>query len=159
MVVSFDSLSDESKIWIFQSNQVLRSAQIKILDESIKVFLDQWTSHQSTLYTAYTIRYNLFLIIGVDRSQNVSGCSIDALMREIQRLEREYHLVLLNRMNVAFVSKGKLKIADLTRFREFIDQGIVTKKTTVFNNMIIHKKNLQSNWQVPLENSWHKRYL
>ena len=78
MVVTFDKISDESRIWIFQSNRLIADLDIESLKKQIDIFLSSWTSHGNQLMVASKIKYNLFIIIALDQScSTASGCSID----------------------------------------------------------------------------------
>ena len=63
MVVRFDDISDESKLWIYQSNRPFKDELINSLEKKISQFLSSWTSHGCELNSAFTIRYNIFLFI------------------------------------------------------------------------------------------------
>ncbi|MCY3998862.1 MAG: ABC transporter ATPase [Flavobacteriaceae bacterium] len=159
MLVSFDSLSEDSRIWIFQSNQFLSSKQMDTITFELNRFLKQWVSHQVSLSAGFTIINNLFVIIGLDHNQTTSGCSIDAMMHAIQAIEKRMDLQLLNRTNVAFQINGKIQMIGLNEFQDLINRKSINRSTVVFNNMVSTIKELKTNWKVPLENSWHKRYL
>ena len=65
MVVRFDDISGESKLWIYQSNRPFKDELINSLEKKISQFLSSWTSHGSELNSAFTIKYNLFLFIAL----------------------------------------------------------------------------------------------
>jgi len=35
----------------------------------------------------------------------------------------------------------------------------VTRKTIVFNNLVLNKKELETLWEVPASDSWHERFF
>lgn len=159
MLVSFDSLSEDSRIWIFQSNQFLNPKHIGSIALELNQFLKSWCSHQVSLYAGFTILYDLFVVIGLDQNQTASGCSIDAMMHTIQQMEEKLEIELLNRTNVSFQLNGKIQIVQLNEFQDLINRDTLNQSTQVFNNLISSKKELKTDWKVPVEKSWHKRYL
>ena len=91
MLVPFESLPDEARIWIYQANRTFTDEEVTRLKSQLDEFLTQWTVHGSNLKAGYEIRYKRFLVIGLDQSLNAaSGCSIDASVHFIQTLEKEY---------------------------------------------------------------------
>ncbi len=159
MLVSFDSLSEDSRIWIFQSNQFLNSKHMDNITVELNQFLKQWVSHQVSLWAGFTIIHKLFVIIGLDHHQTISGCSIDAMMHAIQGIEKRISIQLLNRTDVAIQINGKIQIIRWNEFQDLIHRKSITRSTLVFNNLVSTIKELKTNWKIPLENSWHKRYL
>ena len=59
--------------------------------------------HMVPLKTGFALPYDHFIVIGLDEAvQGASGCSIDASVRLIQALEKEFDLTLLDKMNVCY---------------------------------------------------------
>ena len=99
-------------------------------------------------------------MLAVDESfNNVSGCSIDSSVRFIQQLENELHLDLMNKMNVTFKDDEVINLVKLSDFQQFAKERKVTPETIVFNNMVNTKEDFENNWEVPANQSWHKRFL
>ena len=81
MIVSFDEISDDARIWIYQSNKLFSNDQIKIINDKIQDFLNSWTSHGNELKVASKIKYSYFIIIALDQNTSLAtGCSIDCLL-------------------------------------------------------------------------------
>ena len=47
----------------------------------------------------------------------------------------------------------------VNEFEKLFSQGILHDNSIVFNNLIITKKELESNWEIPLKDSWHKNLV
>ncbi|MCY4162481.1 MAG: ABC transporter ATPase [Flavobacteriaceae bacterium] len=159
MLRSFHSLPEDSRIWIFQSNQFLSPQQINSINFELNRLLGSWISHQESLHAGFIILHDLFVIIGLDQNQTASGCSIDAMMHAVQRIEKKIGGTLLDRTHVAFQSNGKIRIVQLNEFQELIKKNEINQSTQVFNNLISSKKELLTHWKVSIEKSWHNRYL
>lgn len=160
MVVTFDKISDESRIWIFQSNRLIPDLDIESLKKQIDIFLSSWTSHGNQLMVASKIKYNLFIIIALDQSRSTaSGCSIDKLVSFIKNIENEYQISLLDRLDISFRDKNKISVLRLDDFKRKILEKKINNDTIVFNNLINLKSDLTDNWEIPLNRSWHQKFI
>ena len=160
MLVDFNALPEDARIWIYQSNRELTSKEVSEVSSKLTDFVHSWRRHGENLKTSFTIKYNQFIILGVDKSFNdVSGCSIDASVHTIKMLEQEFDLDLMNKLNVAFRAGENINTVSLADFQNFIKEDKITSETIVFNNMIQSKLELLTSWEVPASNSWHHRFL
>jgi hypothetical protein len=66
---------------------------------------------------------------------------------------------MMNKMNISFKDDDHINIVTISDFKEFIKSNKITSETIVFNNMISTKEELETQWEVSLNNSWHKRFL
>lgn len=160
MWVEFNALADESKIWIYQANRSFTDVELQELEVSIKDFVNNWAAHGTGLKASFLIKYKRFIILGVDAaSAQASGCSIDTSVRFIQELEKKYAVDLLDKMNVTFKQGEYLAYKPLIDFKKLVKNKSVSGKTIVFNNLVNTKKELETDWEIPLEESWHNRFL
>lgn len=160
MIASFSELSDESRVWIYQSNRSFTDEEITKIARDIETFLEAWAAHGQELKTAYLIKYKRFIIISVDESQSsASGCSIDSMVHFIQSLEKEYKVDLLDKMNVSYKHGEHIAFKPLLDFKKMVKQRAVNAKTIVFNNLVATKQEFEEFWEVPLKDSWHARFL
>lgn len=160
MIVDFDVISEESRIWIYQSNRTLSPLEIIEIEDKIKDFLISWTAHGSDLQASFLIKYNRFIVISLNESFNIAtGCSIDSSVRFIQDLEKLYDVSLLDKMNVSYRHGEFIAHKPLIEFKKMIKNRSISKKTIVFNNLINNKSEFLNNWEVPIEESWHNRFF
>ncbi|MEM6893918.1 MAG: ABC transporter ATPase [Bacteroidota bacterium] len=160
MLVDFETLPDESRVWIYQSNRSFTDAEINEIKEGLAQFLTQWTAHGSQLNAGFTIRYKRFIVIALDQSHaGASGCSIDASVHFIQEIERNYDVVLLDRMNVSYKQGEYIAYKTLQDFKKMAKDRAISKNTIVFNNLVTNKLEFTEHWEVPASESWHSRFL
>ena len=160
MIVDFDIISEESRVWIYQSNRTLSPSEIIEIEAKIKDFLNSWTAHGSDLQASFLIKYNRFIVISLNESFNIAtGCSIDSSVRFIQDLEKLYDVSLLDKMNVSYRHGEFIAHKPLIEFKKMIKNRSISKKTIVFNNLINNKSEFLNNWEVPIEESWHNRFF
>ena len=160
MYIPFNQLPDTSKLWVYQANRSLTPQEQEVATQKLTDFITKWQAHQQDLVASFELKYKRFIVLGVDSDKHApTGCSIDASVRCIQDLEQAFSVVLLDRMNVSFKQGEFIAYKSLTDFRKMIKNRSVTANTIVFNNLINTKKEYQENWEVPIQDSWHNRYL
>ena len=160
MIVAFDELPEESRVWIYQSNRVFTVAELDFIKSNANHFLNNWTAHGANLQAAIDIPYDRFLVIALNESlHSASGCSIDSSVRFIQNLEKKLGVILLDKMNVTYRIRNKIEYISLKDFRKMAKRKILNSDVIVFNNLVINKKEYNSLWEVPANSSWHARYF
>jgi len=160
MLTQFENLPDDSRVWIYQANRKLSDDEVAQITEKTEDFLTKWTAHGADLEAAVEMRYNRFIVLGLNQANaSASGCSIDASVHFIQSLQEEYDLDLLDKMNVTFYSGDYIAHKPLAEFRKMAKEKSVSKNTVVFNNLINTKAEYLENWEVPATESWHNRFL
>lgn len=160
MYVPFNQLPNSSKIWIYQSNKEFNKNEIVEINTNLKSFVQNWTSHSDSLHASFDIKHNYFIIIGVDTTHNdTSGCSQDALFRNIKELEKSYDLSLLDRENLAFLIDDKVKIIKLKDIEKNINNNNINIQSIFFNNLAHFLEDLNNNWLVPIEKTWLNKYF
>jgi uncharacterized protein (UPF0210 family) len=160
MIRFFKDLPNESRVWIYQSNRKLSDEEVTQIKEKVVDFLKEWTAHGQDLEAGFEIKYNRFIIIGLNQENaSASGCSIDASVYFIQKLEKEFGIDLLDKMNVTFYNGEFIAHKTLSDFRKMAKAKSVSKNTIVFNNLVNTKLDYLENWEVPAKDSWHSRFL
>ena len=160
MYVSFNLLPPNAKVWIYQSDSNLSITDVELIEKEVKFFLNNWSSHNKEIESSYEIRYNRFLIIGLNENINsASGCSIDKSVNFIKNLQSILKVNFLNRLDVAYKIGNEINSISLLEFQNMIRENKLSKDSIVYNNMIDTKKLYLNNWETTIENSWHKKYL
>src|SRR5690606_16655381 len=160
MLTDFKNLPDDSRIWIYQANRKLSDDEVAEITTRTEDFLTKWTAHGAALEAAVEVRYNRFIVIGLNQANaSASGCSIDASVHFIQSIQEKYNIDLLDKMNVTFYSGEYIAYKPLEDFRKMAKDKSVSKNTVVFNNLVNTKAEYLENWEVPANESWHSRFL
>ena len=159
-MISYHTLSDTSKVWIYQSTRRFKDDEVEVIRSKVKDFATQWVSHSQQLQAYGEVFHNQFIVFIVDETQaGASGCSIDSSIHFLQSLEREYDLDLFDRMKFCYIKENQVHTVDKTTFRAAYQSGKITKETKVFDNLVADKYNFQHHWIKPLEGSWYERML
>lgn len=160
MLVEFNTLPDSSRVWIFQASRSFSVGELQEIEQELDAFIKEWTAHGSDLRAGYEIKYNRFIILALDQTQTAaSGCSIDASVHFIQKLEKKYNVDLLDKMNVSYKQGEFVAYKLLTDFKKMAKQKAVSKNTIVFNNLVTNKGEYLEHWEVPAAESWHGRFM
>ncbi|MFT4611399.1 MAG: hypothetical protein ACJA1H_001073 [Glaciecola sp.] len=160
MLVDFNTLPEESRIWIYQSNRSFSEEELSEIKEKLNIFIENWTAHGSDLKSGYTIQYKRFIVIALNQNiSNATGCSIDASVHFIQQLEKDYNVDLMDKMNVSYKQGEYVAHKTLLDFKKMAKDKAVSKNTIVFNNLVDNIAEFKENWEVPASESWHSRFL
>lgn len=160
MYIPFEDLPLHSRIWIYQSSRKLSDAEIENMEEKTKEFVENWTAHDKALEASFITKYHRFLIIAVNQDiQKATGCSIDSSVAFIQRLEEQYQIDLLDKMNVTYKTGEFIAFKTLIEFKQLAKSKSVSENTIVFNNLVNTIEEWQDFWEVPANESWHSRFF
>ena len=160
MYTNFNALPQNSRIWIYQADREFTQGEVDLLQENAIAFIEEWTRHGAALKGSFALKYNRFLILAVDESfANASGCSIDASVRFVKQMETLFSMDLMNKLNVTYKEGQTIRLVNLSTFQEYAKVQKITSETIVFNNMVQTKGDLESLWEVPAQQSWHRRFV
>ncbi|MGS2726259.1 ABC transporter ATPase [Psychroserpens sp. BH13MA-6] len=160
MLVDFNTLPEESRVWIYQANRSFTDEEISEIKEKLDTFIENWTAHGSDLQSGYTIEYKRFIVIALNQNLNkATGCSIDASVRFIQDLEQTYNVDLMDKMNVSYKQGEFVAHKSLLDFKKMAKDRAISKNTIVFNNLVSNIAEFKENWEVPASESWHSRFI
>jgi hypothetical protein len=160
MLVDFDTLPEESRVWIYQSNRSFSDEELIQLKEQLNRFIEAWTAHGKDLEAGYKIVYKRFIVLALNQNLNsATGCSIDSSVRFIQELEQQYNVNLMDKMNVSYKQGEFIAYKPLIDFKKMAQEKAVSKNTIVFNNLVNTIAEFNENWEVPASESWHSRFI
>ncbi|MCC1485353.1 ABC transporter ATPase [Winogradskyella immobilis] len=160
MLVNFDTLPDESRVWIYQASRSFTENEISEIEGKLAEFIEAWTAHGQDLQAGFKIVYKRFVILALNQNLNsATGCSIDASVHFIQNLEKEYNVDLMDKMNVSYKQGEYIAYKPLLDFKKMAKQKAVSKNTIVFNNLVTNIAEFKENWEVPASESWHSRFI
>ncbi len=160
MLVPFQDLPSESRLWVYQANRLLTSAEKEIVQAELTTFCDQWLAHGHPLKASFKIEHDFFVVLTVDESMvGASGCSIDGSVRMLKELQFKIGVDFFDRTNIAFLSDGSIQVYKLTELKRLFIDGILTADSLSFNNAVSSKGDFKKAWLISSENSWLSKYL
>jgi hypothetical protein len=155
----FASLPDSARLWVFAAARPLDAGEQQSLLHAVDRFLDEWNAHRVPLDCARDLRYDQFLIVGVDEeAAGVSGCSVDSLVRTMKGLGQQLGVELLDHGSVFYREADQVRRVSRDEFAEAAVHGAVTPQTTVFDNTVATAGALRGGrWEAPAATTWHGR--
>lgn len=160
MVVPFDSLSDNARIWVYQASRKLEVQEEGIIHQMVEEFLSQWQAHGREMLCGYELRYGHFLIIGAEEAhQQATGCATDAQVRMVQNLGSKLHIDFLDRSKIAFFVNNQTTLVSVADIKQEIENRNIKENTLIFNNLVYNKMELREHWMIKTEDSWMKKYF
>src|SRR6195952_6127637 len=122
--------SEQSRVWIYQSDKQLYDAQVNELQQQLDNFTAEWTAHNHQLKAKAEIRYNRFLILIVDETQaGASGCSIDKSVNFMKKIEQQFGINLFDRFNLAYRQGEKIFSSPRHDFEEMLKNNKINTDT------------------------------
>ncbi len=160
-MVAYETLSSNSKVWVYQSNKPFSEAEAAQVKAKIVDFVQRWVSHNNQLKAYGDLFNDRFIVLMVDESAaGASGCSIDESVRFVQGIEKIYNTDMFDRLNFTYrAAEGNIKAAHKEEFVELYKMGIITDETVVFNTLVSTKAEFESNFETKLSASWHKMFV
>lgn len=149
-------MPDDARIWIYQCNRILSTQEIESINAMGTTFIEQWTAHGKSMRAAIEWRHNRFLVLAADEhAAEASGCSIDKSVAFIMGLEKQFDIRLLDRLTIAYRNENNdIQTAPFQEVKARIKEGVLSRDTIIFNNMVSTKKDLDEAWEIALGNSW-----
>ncbi len=155
--VEFEQLPSDARVWIFSAERALTQDEQARLLQVVDAFLSEWGAHDMPLTAGRDIRYDRFLFIAVDQSRvGPSGCSVDALIRQMKALQQEISVELVNNAPVLFRRGDQITRLERDEFAALAAQGEVGSETTVFDNTLTSLGDVRDGrWETSAAQSWH----
>lgn len=150
------------RIWIYQSNRFLEVEEVYKAEQILQEFVEQWTAHGNQLAGSFEVRHKLFIFLMVDEEKAmVTGCSIDKSVHLLKEIEQALGITLFDRLQLAYRASGRsdsIQLASQEAFRNLLETGALDpEKLIVFNNTLTAAEDVDSKWEVPIQDSWHAR--
>ena len=157
----YHSLSDKSRVWIYQANRPFADQDIPRIRAAVDRFAKQWISHNRQLKAFGDVLHNRFIVLIVDESHaGASGCSIDKSVYFLKELQQEFQVDLFDRLSFSFVSNdGMVHTLPKDLFAQWYAEGKIDDTTTVFDTLVASKEAFDREFKKPLGQSWHRRMV
>tara|TARA_B100001123_G_scaffold449080_1_gene612886 strand:- start:34052 stop:34558 length:507 start_codon:yes stop_codon:yes gene_type:complete len=155
--VEFESLPADARVWIFAAERQLMVAEQNRLLVEVDSFIAQWGAHDAPLIAGRDLRYEQFLFVAVDqKAVGPSGCSIDALVRQIKLLEQDLDIEFVNHAPIMFRQGDEIYRVSRTTFSDLIESENVSLETVVFDNTVTRLGDVRDGkWELRARESWH----
>ena len=144
-----------SKVWVYQAGRIFSIGEALEIEEMLKSFTEEWKSHGTPVKGAAHLFFGQFIILMADESASgVSGCSTDSSVRLIKEIEQHFGVNMFDRTTLAFIVKEKIQLLPLSQLQYAFDNQFISGDTLYFNNLVQTKEELESQWIIPVKESW-----
>ncbi len=156
------TLPDEARLWVFGVDRPLDAGETARLEAELAPFIVGWSAHRADLPAGFRVHEDRFLLVAVDEARvAASGCSIDALLHELARLEKLLGASLRDGGLIWYRdSSGSVVSCSREEFRRLAAEGVVDGRTPVFDLTIERLADLRGGrLERPAAESWHGRLI
>lgn len=150
MLVDFDSLTEQARVYYYPSSRKFYPDEVPDLKKRVSDFCEDLDGVE----IGYQFLYDRFLVFFVSDSTPLSIEQNDVLVEFILVLEKIYGISLLDKVNVCFKQGKFVQRKEINEFKKLIKSRSVSGKTIVFDPVINTKSEFVSNWEVPVSQSW-----
>lgn len=156
---TFDALPPGSKIWVLAADREPAEGELERLGEKV---MTAWDKKQPLLGGCFKVIEGRFLVVGSDQTHDpLDGCTVDAMMNWVQRLEAQTGMHLSDRTTVWYRGRdGRVKSCSRGAFRKAFEAGELSADTPVFDTAIARVEALrEERFEVPLAACWHAQIV
>lgn len=146
---------DTSRAWVYQCHRAFTISEAIEIEELLLNFTNSWNSHGTPVKGFANVFFGQFIIFMADETATgVSGCSTDSSVRIVKNIEQDYQVELFNRQLLAFAINERIQCVPLSALNYEIDNEMISADTLYFNNTVLTKRDLLTNWIIPVKDSW-----
>jgi len=160
MLVEYSTISDTAKVWVYPSSRKFYPNEIEEVTQKIQSFIQNWKAGDENFTASFQFLYDRFIVlIADDEKSALQNVDIDASVAFILKLQEEYNVQLLDKMNVCFKQGKYVQYKELKDFKKLLKNKAVTGKTIIFDNLVVNNYDFKNFWEIPIEDSWYNRFL
>jgi len=160
MFVEYSTISDTAKVWVYPSSRKFYPNEIEEVTQKIQSFIQNWKAGDEDFTASFQFLYDRFIVlIADDEKSELQNVDIDASVAFILKLQEEYNVQLLDKMNVCFKQGKYVQYKELKDFKKLLKNKAVTGKTIIFDNLVVNNYDFKNFWEIPIEDSWYNRFL
>lgn len=161
MYVPLAHLPDHARVWLYQAERDLTTAEQATAEDHLRAFCEGWAAHGHPLRASFGVEAGRFLLLAVDETAELpSGCSIDSSVRALRELEMTLQLSLLDKSRVAFCQPdGSISTLSRAELRPAVENGSLRPDTLIYDTTAANLRDLRAGWVRPAAQTWLSRYF
>ncbi len=150
MLVSYEELTPEAKVFIYPGSRKLFPAELPEIEKELSKFCQELDE----IDMCFKLEYERFIVFIISEKTPLNLEEHNALVGFIQELEKRYDLVFMDKVNVCFKQGQYVQMKEILDFKALIKNKGVSKKTIVFDHMLNTKDEYEDFWEIPAGESW-----
>mgnify|MGYP001828003094 FL=1 len=124
MKVTYESLPEGSRIFIYPASRKFYTAELPVIQKMLQAFCEAFDG----IDLACKIDYDRFLVFIVSEQTPLDLDQQNVLVGFVQELEKEFDLLLLDKVNVFFKQGEYVQLKEIPDFKKLIKNKGVSKK-------------------------------
>ena len=149
------AFTNQSRVWIYQNNRPFTKPEILHIEKHLRNRVSVWEFQDTMLQSSVSVLFEQFIIIMVDQpATEKSSFNAGNLIGLIKEIEHDLQVTLSDRQILAFIIQDRIQLIPLTMVNDAIENDLITHETLYFNNTVLTKEELMTNWIIPLKDSW-----
>ena len=155
----FDGFPDDARLWLAAFPRPLLPEEQARLHAHFEAFRPHWKIHGEPIDSAFALLDGQVLAVAERTMQTQpSGCSIDAMLRQIYKLADHLELALIDAQKVLVRSSGSLQAVPKTRLESMLQGGEIGPDTQVVDLTLQSLGELRAErLERPLAQTWIAR--
>jgi hypothetical protein len=160
MVLPYDNIADEARVWVYQSNRGLTPNEKSLIINYLEAELAAWQAHQQPLQAAVEVFDECFVVLAVDEQyESPSGCAIDKSVHWFQTLGQRLGLDFLDRSVKIINNHQQVVSVPINQIKTAVANGTITADTLIVNTLAKTKADWTHHRLQPAAEGWLKRYF
>lgn len=153
--MKLEEMPAQSRIWLYACQRPLTAKEQEEIKVLVNDFLPTWAYHGDSLYAAFEILHDSFLVLALNEElARAGGCAIDKSIHLFQEIDRRYSLDLFNRLRVAVHTPDGPIMYSLSEIEIALNNNQIQVDTPVFDSSITRLGELRHAWLRPLSATW-----
>jgi len=155
-----ENFSPQSRVWIYQGSRVLTLSEALEMEVHLNQFAADWLSHGAEVKAYANLFFGQFIVLMADETQTgVSGCSTDSSVRFVKQMAEKFGIDFFDRTMLAFFIKDKVQLIPVSQLQYAFNNQFITGDTLYFNNVVSSRRELETQWIIPVKDSWLAKRL
>ena len=162
LTTSFPLLPKNARVWLFSAPRAFTDDERARIASTFDTVMGKWVVKQERIRGCWSFVEDRFVLVGADETPVLlDGCSVDAMMSWVARIERELGLRLVDRALVHYRDRdGAIQSLGRGDFVALYRDGKIADDTPVFDTAISRVDALRDRrFELPLGESWHARLV
>ena len=157
----FNSVPEDSRVWIFGASTDFTEAQIARARELLDSFMSEWNAHGAQVIGEYAILESRFIVVSASSAgAQTSGCSIDSMARTVRNGLAEVGVQFADLSDIFFRdpnldNSAAVRTMNRSDFSKLVASGEITDSTMVFDPSVQSLSEFKQRWERPFAESWH----
>jgi len=159
MLKKFEELTENSRVWVYQSDRDLEEKELEYIKTKTAEFLSTWESHGTPVPASFKIIRDRFLVIAADESSfGISGCSTDKSVHFIKSLESSLGVGFFDRSLIPFKTDSGISFHRMDKLKTLINGGKINREDVVYNTLVSNISELKNSFEIKAIDSFLAKY-